>query len=484
MQQSKIELRPYQDESVLDLRTGFKTALRQVLCLPTGAGKTVVFSEIVKLAALRGTRCLVVTDRIELFKQTFKALSKVGVEPQIINADKRDEVDPWAVVSVAMVETVKRRIVSRKIRLYPELIIIDEAHKRNFDAILDMFPDARVIGATATPIGQHFYKYYDSIVANVDIPELIENGFLVPCEAYQMEEDLSDLKTRAGEYTPNSLNDHYNKKGLFDGVIKSYLEKAAGLKTLVFNVSIEHTINMNNAFLQAGIHAEYITSKTPKAEREDILKRFTEGRFTVLNNCGILTTGYDEPSIECIILNRATKSLPLFLQCAGRGSRLYPNKERFILLDFGLNHNQHGLWSQPRKWALEPPKKKKEAAGVAPVKECPACEALIFASAMSCNFCGYEYPVEAKPLREGVLVEVLSGEIRDLAGKRVSELSLEELGNLQRSKRYSHYYVWRVVKSRGEEAIRDYARLMSYSVGWVIRQKEDLENCHFADVHI
>ena len=477
-----MKLRPYQNKTIAELRAGFKINRRQVLALPTGAGKTVIFSEIVYLAAERGTKCLVVTDRIELFKQTFRALRRTGITPQEITAKRRADVDADAVVSVAMVETVKRRIVSGKISLKPELIIIDEAHKRNFDAIIDLFPTSLVIGATATPIGAQFHKYYSGIVSTIDIPELVEKGYLSKCRAYEMQEDLSDLKTRAGEYTASSLNEHYNKKGLFDGVVAEYIKKAAGKKTLVFNVSIEHTLNMTEAFRAAGIEAEALTSNTPPEEREDILKRFKEGSFPVLNNCGILTTGYDEPSIETIIVNRATKSLALWLQMVGRGSRTFKNKAEFLVLDFGLNHTRHGLWQQPRVWKIEPPKKRSDVKDVAPVKSCPNCEAIIFATAKACEFCDYVFPVEAAKLREGVLIEVTNEAA--YIGKKISEVSLTDLADLQKAKRFSHHYIWRVVRSKGVESLREYAQLMKYSGGWIIRQKKDLHNSAFVNVRL
>ena len=479
-----MQIRNYQSDAITKLSRGFLKHLRQVLCLPTGSGKTVIFSEIVRRAALKGTKCLVITDRIELFSQTLRALGIATIEPQLLQAKSKAEIDPFGLVTIAMVETLKRRIASGKVTLFPDLIIIDEAHKGNFTAILDLFPGVRVIGATATPVGKHFYQYYSNIVANIDIPELIDLGFLAPCKAYQMEEDLSGLKVRAGEYTESSLMEHYDTQELFDGVIKEYLSKANGLKTLVFNVSIKHAENMNQAFLDAGISSRVITSKTKKDEREEILRGFTRGDFNVLNNCGILTTGYDEPSIKCIVLNRATNSLPLFLQCCGRGSRIFPGKDLFLVLDFGLNHTRHGLWCQPREWTLDAPKKKSDKTDVAPVKSCPKCEAIVAASAKECEFCGYVFPVVKKQLKEGVMVEVLPGVFSDIKGKKISQLTLIELAALQRAKKYSHHFLWRVVRKKGVESVREYAKIMEYTFGWVKRQKDDLERCQFTDITI
>ena len=477
----KIQDRQYQTESVNQLAEGFKQNQRQVFVLPTGGGKTVVFCNIALRAAIRGTKTLILTHREELFKQTFKSLGRVGVGTYILDAKSTRTGLIDEQVIIGMVETVKRRISSGKIQLEPQLIIIDEAHLGNFTKIFTMFPNSKVIGATATPIGKHFYKYYTSMVNVIDIPELIEQGYLMPYRAFQMQEDLSDLEVKRGEYTDESLMNHYNDQKLFDGVIDEWRKKANGLKTICFNVNIEHAENMTKAFNDAGIVSACITSKTDKLERIRTLKAFKDGYISVLQNCGVLTTGYDEPSIKCVIMNRATKSLALFLQCLGRGSRVHEGKDEFLVLDFGLNHNQHGMWSEPRNWTLKPPKKKQDKTDVAPVKSCPSCEALIFASARVCRYCAHEFPIDEKELAEGKMVEVTPKIPDDLVGKAISELSLGELVALQTSKKYKPTFIWRVVRSKGKEAIDNYARTMGYSTGWAFHQKQEMDNCAFND---
>jgi len=463
-----IKLRDYQNDAVDLLSKAFKQNQRIVLCLPTGAGKTVVFSEIVKRAALKGTKTIVLTDRSELFKQTIRSIGNLGIAIEEISPNKKNTFLD-AVIYVGMVETLKRR--SELIEsLNPSLLIIDEAHKGNFTKILDLFSDARVIGATATPVGKHFYKYYTEIIQNIDVPELVEQGYLVDCKPYQMQDDFSDLQVKAGEFTSESLDIHFNQTKLYDGVIENWKKYANNKKTICFNVSIKHTEAMHNAFLSAGISSEFVTSKTPKLERERILKAFTNGSFMVLNNCGILTTGYDEPSIECVIMNRATKSLPLWLQCVGRGSRLYQNKKEFVLLDFGGNHTRLGMWNEPRTWSLKE-KKKRKSNEVTPVKSCPNCEGIVFASARICRYCEYKFPIDEKELAQGIMVEVIPNHLK---GKKISELDLNELIELQQTKKYKASYIWRVV--RNKDMIDEYAEIMKYSSGWVWRQQQEQKN--------
>jgi len=475
----KMELRDYQNEAIEDLRKSFSEKNdRVILCLPTGSGKTVIFSEMVRLAYDRKTTTLVLTDRLELFKQTLSALARHGMDIQELSAKKKKgDFDPNCILTLAMIETLKRR----KLENYnPKLIIIDEAHKGNFTKIFTMFPNARIIGATATPVGKHIFKNYQDIIQSIDIPELIDKSFLSPCKAFQMVDDFSDLETRRGEYTEESLFNHFDKRKLYSGVVNNWREKAEGKKTIIFNVNIEHTIEMTKEFNNSGIVSECLTSKTSKPDRDRILRAFSDGLFPVLNNCGILTTGYDEPSIECVVMNRKTKSLPLWLQCCGRGSRIYPGKENFIILDFGMNHDMHGLWEEPRKWTLKPPKKKKKDQ-VAPVKECPQCLAMLPASIMECKFCGHIFTPKSDKLAEGVMVEVKKAAPSKLIGRKLETLSVDELIELQISKRYKPSFIWRVIRSHGKDALEEYASKMEYKSGWVYHHKGKMNDCEFTN---
>lgn len=470
-----IDLRPYQKKAIEELRQAFqKRAQRVVLCLPTGAGKSIVFTEMVRLAYEKGTKTLVLTDRTELFKQAVAHIGRVSIPVEEIRPDKRN-IYMDGLVYVGMVETLKRRKKQLGL-LNPTLIICDEAHMGNFTPIFEMYPNAKVIGATATPIGKHFFEHYQDIVQTVDVPELVGTGFLVPCKPYQMVDSFDDLTTKRGEFTFDSLSAHYNKPSLYIGVIDQWRKYAEGKKTIVFCVNIEHTINTYQCFIDAGISAEYITSKTPNAERERIVNAYKNGAFTILVNCGILTKGYDEPSIECVIMNRATQSLALWLQCCGRGSRLYEGKTNFILLDFGGNHERLGLWNEPRTWKLKP---KKETTGEAPCKVCPECLTPTFTTAKQCIECKFIFPIKEKEEKEGVMVEVKPHTPKELIGRKVGDLNINELCVLQKAKRYKATFIWRLVRNKGEQALYEYADKMGYSSGWVYKQKSKLSESDF-----
>lgn len=468
-------LYPYQIESKNQLREGFMQHKRQLLVLPTGAGKTIVFSDIVQSAVQRGTLTLVLTDRLQLLTQATEAIEKIGIPVAKIDS-KNKYIHPNAKMYVGMVQTFLRRL--EKLEHIPfQLIVIDEAHMAIFNKILDTWPTTRVIGATATPIGKHLYKYYTNMVNCIDTPDLVKQGFLTPCRSWQMEDDFSDVKkTSKGEFDESSLYKHYDKAKLYDGVIMEWLEMCMNQQTIVFNVNVEHTIKMTAAFNAAGIKSYCIHSKMPDDEIKWVMAEYARGSFPVLNNCGILTKGYSEDKIRWVIINRATDSIALYLQMCGRGSRLLAGKQFFGIIDFGMNIKRHGLWDQPRTWSLEPPKVRKAALGAAPIKSCPKCDAMIPAVSRLCNYCGYIFLPTEKELAQGRLVE-LTNKIRSgVIGRYVSQLTIPELIECEKTKQLKAVYVWRILRNRGETAITQYAEMKQYRSEWVMRQLEAREH--------
>lgn len=480
-----ICLRPYQSQAIDLLRTSMRSGHRNLVYVsPTGSGKSVVFSELCRLSVIKGSQVLVVTHRTEIFKSTFAHLQNSGIEPREIKAGVPNP-DPASQVIVSMVETLDRRLKKGYV-INPNVIIVDEAHFQNHTKIITHFasPNTTIIGTTATPIGAHFYRIYTDLISNIDIPELISQGFLVPCKPYQTQDDISDITMRGGEYDERSMFEHYNKKGLYDNCLKHWKEKCVrpdgvAMQTLIFNCNIEHTKKMNQNFIDAGIDSRFVTSETPDSERDKIVSDFRAGLFPVLQNCSIFTTGTDIPSIEVVVINRCTTSVALWLQMQGRASRPYPNKKQFITIDMGRNHERLGLWNEKREWKLAPPKKKKK--GAPACRECPSCNAMLPAAAKTCEFCGHIFPVKADEHREGVLVEVLPQPPIELTGRRVSSLSVKELCEAQKLKLLKSPHVWRIVRSHGKEAVKEFQQRMGYSFGWSLSQYKELGNSKYQD---
>lgn len=469
-----IALRPYQHKAINDIREAFRTHKRVVFVMPTGSGKTCCFSYICAAAVEKGKRVLVLSDRTEIFLQSIKAISAHNIPICKIDPDNR-LINSESLLYHAMVETFKRRIERLK-HITFDLIIVDECHKNSFNKVFDSFPDTKVLGCTATPVSKTMYKYYTYLIQSIDIPELIEQGYLSTCRGYEMTDDFSDLDIdKTGEFSDKSLYSHYNNSKLYDGIVDAFLEKCQCKKTLVFNCNIKHAKNTTAAFVAAGIKSFCITSETTNEERAWILSEWDRGAFLVLNNANILVAGYDNPSIEVIMVNRATTSIAVWLQAAGRGSRIFPGKKEFLLIDFGGNFSRHGLWQQPRTWSLDPPKKRKNTLGMAAVKNCKSCGAVVYASVRVCEYCGYKWEPTQAELAAGRLVEV-QNEIRSgIAGNYVSQLSIAQLIELEKVKELKASYVWRIMRSRGAQAIGDYAAIKGYRDQWIIRQLETLE---------
>lgn len=468
-----IKMRPYQQKAIDDLRDSYRNNLRVLLVMPTGSGKTCVFSQIAASAIEKNKTVLILSNRTEIFTQTIKAISHHDIPVCKIDPDNKRIVH-GAKLFVGMVETFKRRIAQFTDVKF-DLIIVDEAHNAAFNKVFESFPDTKSLGCTATPIGKSLYKYYSALIQSTDISDLIEQNFLCRCVGYEMQDDFSDLaRDKSGEFTDTSLMGHFNKSKIYEGVIAQYQIKTPGKKAICFNCNIEHAIATTKAFNAAGIKSFCITSNTPDDERVWILKEFKNGAFPVLNNANILVAGFDEPSVEVIIMNRATTSLIMWLQACGRGSRIHPNKTHFTVIDFGGNFTRHGLWNEPRNWTLEPPRKKKTS-GVAPVKSCKQCGAMLPATSKSCEFCGFVFEPTAAELAQGKLVEVTNSIRITMPGKYYSQCTIPELIELEKTGIIKATYVWRILRSRGALAVGEYARIKQYRDAWIIRQIEAIE---------
>ncbi len=477
-----ISLRPYQTESVYTLipnsfRAGHKRIIRTA---PTGSGKSLEMSELTRLTYNKGNRTILLTHRRELFKSTLAHLNKSGIPVAELDAKKDLPVGDWRVL-LAMSRTLLNRI-KKNPNIIPKvgLIIIDEGHINEFSSILPFFPDAFVVTFTASPQGKHIYKLYTDIVDNIGIPELIAQGFLTPCKPYMMKdpEGFDNVKRKGSEFDEKDLFRFYDKASRYKGVIDEYFRLVNGLKGMVFCVNVDHTIKTFEAFKEAGINTYMCHSKQSEKERIAQVEAFESSLDGVMINCGILTTGYSHDPIMFIFIDRATTSTALWLQMQGRGSRLHPGKECFIVGDFGDNHTRLGLWNQPRTWTLKEPKKKKEQA--APVKTCPQCSAMVYASARLCPHCGNEFPAPTFELREGIMCEVGTNIPLGVTGKKLSELSIEELISCTQSERIKPTYAWRILRTRekegGVDLLTDYAKKMGYSNGWLWHQRSKMDD--------
>ncbi|TPN88973.1 DEAD/DEAH box helicase [Aquimarina algicola] len=326
--------------------------------LPTGGGKTVIFSEIVRryIEATR-KKVVVLTHRIELCGQTSKMLNEFGVKNKIINSSVKglDDQNEY-MCFVAMVETLNNRLNEDHLELYNVgMVIIDEAHYNSFRKLFRFFKNCFILGVTATPLSSNMKlpmkDNYNELIVGDTINALINKGFLAKPITYTYDVGLGSLKIGMnGDYTVKSSEELYTNLQMQDKLLHAYEERSKNKKTLIFNNGINTSIYVYDTFKKAGYPIRHLDNTNSKQEREDILQWFRETDNAILTSVSILTTGFDEPTVETVILNRATKSLTLYFQMIGRGSRILSDKKDFTIIDLGNNTARFGLWNSEMDW--------------------------------------------------------------------------------------------------------------------------------------
>jgi len=325
--------------------------------LPTGGGKTVIFSEIVRqYLKYHSKKVLVMTHRIELCKQTSAVLSEFGVVNKVVDSKaKLDDQNQYSCF-VAMVETLNNRLNDNKLDISDiGLVIIDEAHYNSFTKLFKFFSKSFVLGVTATPLSSSIElpmtDNYDELIVGETIESLIQNGFLARAEMFTYNVGLTSLVVGAnGDYTVKSSEDLYTDNDMLTKLLNAYEERSKGKKTLIFNNGINTSLHVYDTFRAAGYPIAHLDNTNTKKERALILRWFKKTPDAILTSVSILTTGFDEPTVESIILNRATKSLTLYYQMIGRGSRILKNKKTFDVIDLGNNFYRFGPWGDNLDW--------------------------------------------------------------------------------------------------------------------------------------
>ena len=359
-----LRLRPYQEEAVAAIEGAARRGVRcPLLVLPTGTGKTIVFVELIRR---RGGRALVLAHRDELIQQAKDKLLLTDPQAQIgiVKAGEDDHAAPFVVASV---QTLSRP--SRLARLNPDFatIVVDEAHHataptyqrilQHLGAFTDGGPLCLGVTATAersdgTPLGD----VWEEIVYERDVLEMIGQGYLADLRAVQvqLDADFSSLHSRLGDFIGKEVEELLLDASAPLHAVAAYHEHAPGRKALLFTPTVVVAHAMAEAFSEAGVAAEALDASTPIDERRDMLARFRVGETRVLANCAVLTEGFDEPSADCIIVARPTKSRPLYVQMIGRGTRIHPGKEDCLILDLVGASTRHDLMTCAGLFDLAP----------------------------------------------------------------------------------------------------------------------------------
>ncbi|QJD98221.1 DEAD/DEAH box helicase [Mucilaginibacter robiniae] len=326
--------------------------------LPTGGGKTVIFSEIAnRFLNKYDGKVIILTHRQELCNQTSSTLKGLGIKNKVINSavkkvSKKDHYRCY----VAMVETLNNRINDGLVDTSEiGLVIIDEAHHNSFQKLLDKFENAKIIGVTATPyssdISLPMRETYNELVIGESIGSLIEQGFLAKPTAWRYDVELNTLqKTAHGDFTVSSSDELYASPAMLELLLHAYEEHSKNKKTLIFNNGIFASKAVCQMFNDAGYPARHLDNETSAEERAEILNWLKKTRGAILTSVSILTTGFDEPTVQSVILYRATTSLTLYHQMIGRGSRRLPRKKDFTIIDLGNNVDRFGEWNASVDW--------------------------------------------------------------------------------------------------------------------------------------
>ena len=335
-------LRPYQSEAVRAVEKEWLTNNATLLVLPTGTGKTVVFSEIIRRAFPR--RALVLAHREELvFQAQEKVAGMTGWHVGIEMGEMRVETSglfggPRVVVSTIQTQSSGGSGAGRMTRFDPRLfgvLVVDEGHHgtaNSYRRVLNWYaknnPDLKILGVTATPdrgdknaLGQ----IYDTVAYDYEMKDAMRDGWLVPVEQQMVEVeglDFSACRTVAGDLNGSDLARIMEYEENLHKVVAPTIEIVGNKRTLVFASSVEHAERMSELFNRhRGNMSSWVCGKTPKDERRQILSDFASGKLQVLCNCGVLTEGFDNPAIEVVIMARPTKSRALYAQMAGRATR-------------------------------------------------------------------------------------------------------------------------------------------------------------------
>lgn len=455
-------MKPYKDQqkSIDEIFEDFHNKDRLLFMLPTGGGKTAVFSFIAKRFIKEyQQKILVLAHREELISQTLETLRNIGVSCESVIAQKKS-LKHNANAYVGMIQTLKNRLKNNPLFVKEiGLIIIDEAHLDLHKEVFEYFPEAKILAVTATPsslkkvnftrchrckkeydtittcCNYETYEYtrkfsyseiYKHIILGQSISELILADRLVRDLNYKIggcnRSDFT-IDSKTGDYDTKSTDSYFKQPN----VVKNYEQICKGEKTIVFNSSTSTNLATFESFIDAGYQNVRMLDSvnTKQSERKPILKWFKETPDAILLNCGVLTAGFDEPTIQAVIINRATLSLSLWLQMVGRGGRKCDTiyKPHFKVIDLGGNIETHGKWSDEIDWksifysSQEKPKPKREA--LDQTKQCKNCGMIYVKNEIACPNCEYEEPKREKIITDEVAV--LVDEIPLPNGKKIVE---------------------------------------------------------------
>ena len=391
-----------------------KAAGRALYVPRLAQGKSLIIADICKtmIESWNKTRVIVATHKYELIKQNEEEFKRYywGAQTGIYSAgfNRRDK-DP-RIIFAGIQSIYKRAYEFPRI----DLLIVDEAHlvsptdgtmySRFISDLRTANPNIVILGLSATPyrlddglLYEGDGRLFESLIYDIGLKRLIDEGYLSPVisKSGLRKIDLTGVKKTAGDYNKKDLELAADKADLIRAAVDEIVEYGADRKSwLVFGAGVDHATHIRDEIRSRGISAELVTGETPKGERRQRIEDHKSQKIRCLVNVEILTTGYNAECLDLIALMVATQSTAKYVQAVGRGTRICPGKENCLLLDYGGNVERHGFLDEVN------PSRGTKGNGVAPVKECPECRALVHAAVRTCPECGYQFP-EPKPSHTG-----------------------------------------------------------------------------------
>ena len=425
-----FSLRPYQQTAVDAVRDSFRSGHRRpLLVAPTGSGKTVIFSYITASAAAKGNRTLVLVHRQELLEQCHRSLDSMDVPHGLIASGLTPE--RHQLTQVASVQTLIRRF-DRVVA--PDLIVIDEAHHATAGAwatVLARWPNARVLGVTATPQrldGKGLGEVFDDLIRGPEVADLIGQGFLCRPQYFAPKTvDMAGVRTVAGDFNRAEMAERMDKPTITGDAVTHYRKYADGLPCVVFCTGIKHAEHVAQAFNAAGYRFAVLDGTLSPEERATRVQSLGNGKLHGLVTVDIVSEGFDLPIVACAVLLRPTASLSLHLQQVGRVLRVSPGKPRAIILDHVGNCRRHGLAEEFRDWSLEGIRrrgKKGQQDDVQSTRQCPQCYA-VHTPSPNCPQCLHVYEIKDR------IPDVVDGELEELKARQQIRERKREQGTAQ-----------------------------------------------------
>lgn len=427
---ASLTLRPYQQRALAGVRERRRPGVRVLVVAPTGAGKTVIGSQLVLDELAAGGRVLFLAHRQELIAQTYGKLLVMGLDERELGVIMGDGIITHPVtrrrvccerrsarVQVASIDTLRNRPKPPGITL----VIIDESHRalaKSYRDVVATYPSALVVGLTATPYrgdGRGLGDLFNDLLVVAQPRELIADGFLAEPRVFShpVKPDLSTVKITAGDYNAEQLDAAVNKSELVGNIVEHWRKHLDGVRTVAFAASVAHSKNLTAAFNDNGIPAEHLDGETAPELRAALLGRLDRGETLVVSNAMVLVEGWDQPAVKGCILACPTKSPTKYIQCAGRVLRPYQGQTP-VILDHGGCAIEHDLPHVDREYSLEGRKKREKSA--VNVVECPQCFGASPKNTAVCPYCGTplaktKEAVGGRTLeeRDGELVELVPG---------------------------------------------------------------------------